>query len=136
LRDYFKRSENFAIYAMKDLAAVSHRKNLFRDPVDQTVLTRKVLEQVINFPHLRDEQRAVLQAIAALGPDAALKEHAFTNSGDPDKWKRDRNRRPILNPDAIAEAMGMPKRVVHRHLRDMRLILRDVFNPDGSLFSS
>ena len=42
LRDYFKRSENFGIYAMKDLAAVSHRKNLFRDPVDETLLTCKV----------------------------------------------------------------------------------------------
>jgi hypothetical protein len=136
LRDYFKRSENFAIYAMRDITGVAYRKNLFRDPIDEEVLTRKVLEQVINFPHLRDEHRAVLQTIAALGPDAALKEHAFTNSGDPDKWKRDRNRRPILNPDAIAAAMGLPKRDVHRYLCQMRPILRDMFNRDGSLFNN
>jgi hypothetical protein len=136
LRDYFKRYENFGIYAMRDIAGVSHRQNLFRDPIDEEVLTRKVLEQVINFPHLRNEHRAVLQTIAALGPDAALKEHAFTNSGDPDKWKRDRNRRPILNPDAIAAAMGLPKRDVHRYLCQMRPILRDMFNRDGSLFSN
>lgn len=135
LRDYFKRYENFGIYAMRDIAGVAHRKNLFRDPVDEDVLTRKVLEQVINFPHLRDEHRAVLQAIAALGPDVALKQHAFTNKGDPGKWRNRRNIRPILNPDAIAAAMGLPKRDVHRYLCQMRPILRDMFNRDGSLFS-
>lgn len=136
LRDYFRREEHFGIRAVGDMAAVSYRQSMFRDPVDEEVLTRKVLEQVINFPHLRDEHRAVLQTIAALGPDAALKEHAFTKSGDPDKWKRDRNRRPILNPDAIAGAMGLPKCDVHRYLCQMRPILRDMFNRDGSLFGN
>lgn len=136
LRDYFKRDENVEILAMPDIAGLCYRRNLFRDPIDEEVLTRSVLEQVINFPHLRDEHRAVLQTIAVLGPDAALKEHAFTKSGDPDKWKRDRNRRPILNPAAIAAAMGLPKRDVHRHLRQMRLVLRDTFNRDGSLFAN
>jgi hypothetical protein len=136
LRDFFKREENFGIRTVEDLTAVSYRQSLFRDSVDENVLTRKVLEQVINFPHLRDEHRAVLQAIAALGPDAALKEHRFSKSGDPDKWKRDRNRRPILNPDTIAEAMGLPKRDVHRYLCQMRPILRDMFNRNGSLFAS
>jgi hypothetical protein len=134
LRDYFKRYEHFGIHTVEDLTSISYRQSLFRDPLDEEVLTRKVLEQVINFPHLRDEHRAVLQTIAALGPDAALKEHRFSKSGDPDKWKRDRNRRPILNPDTIAEAMGLPKRDVHRYLCQMRPILRDMFNRDGSLF--
>jgi hypothetical protein len=134
LRDYFKREENFGVRTVEDVTAFSHRQNLFRDPVNEDVLTRKVLEQVINFPHLRDEHRAVLQTIAALGPDVALKEHRFSKSGDPDKWKRDRNRRPILNPDTIAQAMGLPKRDVHRYLCQMRPILRDVFNRDGNLF--
>ena len=75
-----------------------------------------------------------LQCIRALGPDRALKEHAYTASGDPDKWKRDRGRRPILDPDAIAEAMGTDRRTVHRNLREARIILRDVFNADGKLF--
>jgi hypothetical protein len=136
LRDYFKRYENFGIYAMRDVAGVANRKNLFRDPVDEAVLTRKVLEQVINFPHLRDEHRAVLQAIGSLGPDVALKQHAFTNKGDPGKWRNRRHIRPILNPDAIAAAMGLPKKDVHRYLCQMRPILRDMFNRDGSLFSS
>jgi hypothetical protein len=135
LRDYFKRYENFGIYAREDIAGVAHRRNLFRDPVDEDVLTRKVLEQVINFPHLRDEHRAVLQAIEALGPDVALKQHAFTNKGDPGKWRNRRNIRPILDPDAIAAAMGLPKSTVHRYLSQMRPILRDMFNRDGSLFS-
>jgi hypothetical protein len=134
LRDYFKREEHFGIRGVQDLAAIAARQNLFRDPVSQDMLTRRVLEEVINFPHLRDDQRAVLQTIAALGPDAALKEHAFTNSGDPDKWTRQRRSRPILNPDAIAEAMQVRKRDVHRLLRDARVILRDVFNRDGQLF--
>ena len=92
------------------------------------------LDQVTNYANLRPPVRATLQCIAALGPDFALKEHAYTASGDPDKWKRDRDRRPILDPDAIAEAMGIPKRDVHRYLCQARAILRQAFNADGRLF--
>jgi hypothetical protein len=48
--------------------------------------------------------------------------------------KRDRGRRPILDPDAIAEATGTSRGVVHRNLREARLILREVFNGAGRLF--
>src|SRR6185312_7600469 len=41
LRDFFKREENFGIRTVEDLTAVSYRQNLFRDPVDEDVLTRK-----------------------------------------------------------------------------------------------
>jgi hypothetical protein len=43
-------------------------------------------------------------------------------------------RRPILDPDAIAEAMVTDRRTVDRSLREARIILRDVFNADGTLF--
>lgn len=87
------------------MTAVSYRQSMFCDSVDQDVLTRKVQEEVINFPHLRDEHRAVLQTTAALGPDAALKEHALTKSGDPEKNRnRDLPRfvpRGALNCDSV-----------------------------------
>ena len=76
------------------------------------------------------------KCIRALGPDAALKEHAYTESGDPDKWKRDSGRGPILNPVAIAQAMGTDRRTVHTNLSEARIFLRSVFNPDGKLFLS
>ena len=92
--------------------------------------------QVTGFPNLRPDVCATLLCIRALGPDEALKEHAFTASGDPDKWKRERGRRPILNPNAIAQAMGTDRSTVHRNLREARIILRSAFNADGKLFLS
>ena len=88
------------------------------------------------FPNLRPDVCATLLCIRALGPDEALKDHAFTASGDPDKWKRERGRRPILNPNAIAQAMGTDRSTVHRNLREARTILRSAFNADGKLFLS
>jgi hypothetical protein len=87
-----------------------------------------------NFPNLRPRVCATLQCIQALGPDQALKEHTFTESGDPDKWKRERGRRPIRNPHAIAQAMGTDRRSVHTSLREARIILRNAFNANGKLF--
>ena len=118
-------SADFYSLGIPDLFPVSaeHRRGL-----------EELLDQVTNYANLRPPVRATLQCIAALGPDFALKEHAYTASGDPDKWKRDRDRRPILDPDAIAEAMGIPKRDVHRYLCQARVILRQAFNADGKLF--
>ena len=79
------------------------RKRPCRNKVEQDIITRELLDQVTSFPHLRPSVFQTLQCIRELGPDRALKEHAYTASGDPDKWKRDRGRRPILDPDAIAE---------------------------------
>jgi len=66
--------------------------------------------------------------------DEALKEHAYRALGDPDKWERQRGGRAILNREAIAEAMGITKRKVHQRLSQARVVLREVFNPDGKLF--
>jgi hypothetical protein len=43
-----------------------------------------------------------LNNIHSLGPDRAVKEHAFNAFGDPDAWKRERGRWPILDPKVIA----------------------------------
>ena len=134
VRDYFKRDENCGIRTVEDVTAVSPRKKPFRNTVERDIITRELLDQVTNFADLRAPVRRTLQYIAALGPDFALKEHAYTASGDPDKCKRERGRRPILDPDAIAEAMGIRKRAVHRYLRQARVILREAFNADGKLF--
>ena len=134
LRSYFMREENSGIRPAGDVRGVRSRKTLVPNTVERELIARELLEQVTNYENLRPAVQATLQCIAALGPDFALKEHAYTASGDPDKWKRDRGRRPILDPDAIAEAMGIPKPDVHRYLREARVILRQAFNPDGRLF--
>jgi hypothetical protein len=134
LRRYFAREENSGVRPVADVRAVHIPKTVLRNAIEREVIARELLDQVTNYADLRRPVRATLQCIAALGPDLALKEHAYTVSGDPDKWKRERDRRPILDPDVIAEAMGIPKRNVHRYLREARVILRQAFNADGKLF--
>ena len=128
VRSYFMREENDGVRAVANPATASSRKRPFRNKVEQDAITRELLRQVTNFPHLRAPLVETLQCISALGPDGALKEQAYPN------LKRDRGRRPILDPDAIAEAMGTNRAAVHRNLREARLILREVFNADGKLF--
>jgi len=134
LRAYFRREENSGIRSVGDVSAIRSRETVVPNTIEREVIAGELLEQVTNWPYLRSPLLAMLQCIAALGPDLALKEHAYTASGDPDKWKREWHRRPILDADAIAEAMGIPKQDVHRYLCQARVILRHVFNPDGRLF--
>jgi hypothetical protein len=134
LRRYFTREENSGIRPVGDVGAVRARKTVLPNAIEREVIARELLDQVTNYANLRPPVRVTLQCIATLGPDFALKEHAYTASGDPDKWKRERDRRPILDPDVVAEAMGIPKQDVHRYLCQARVILRQTFNPDGRLF--
>jgi len=134
LRSYFMREENSQIRPVGDVRAVRTRKTIPAVAVEREIIAKELLDQVTNYPNLRPPVLATLQCIAALGPDFALKEHAFTASGDPDKWKRDRDRRPILDSEAIAEAMGIPKCDVHRYLCQARVILRQAFNADEGYF--
>jgi hypothetical protein len=136
LRRCFTRGENSRIRPAGDVRAVRTRRTVVRNTVEREIIARELLDQVTNYANLRSPVRATLQCIAALGPDFALKEHAYTASGDPDKWKRDRDRRPILDSGAIAEAMGIPKPDVHRYLCQARVILRQAFNADGRLFQN
>jgi hypothetical protein len=134
VRSYFRREENASLSTVADLATVPTRTRPHRNQAEQDIITRELLNQVTGYANLRPHVGATLRCIQALGPDQALKEHAFTESGDPDKWKRDRGRRPILNPNAIAQSMGTDRRSVHTNLREARIILRNVFNADGKLF--
>jgi hypothetical protein len=134
VRAYFRRGENDAISAAADFAAHWIQKGASRNEVEEEIITRELLGQVTSFSELRPPVRATLECIRSLGPDRALKGHAFTASGDPDAWKRERGRRPILDPNTIAQSMGVPKSKVHQHLREARLILRQAFNQDGKLF--
>ena len=136
VRSYFKREENDGIRAVADLSALPIHIKARDNQAEQDIIARDLLDQVTGFPNLRPDVCATLLCIRALGPDEALKEHAFTASGDPDKWKRERGRRPILNPNAIAQAMGSDRSTVHRNLREARIILRSAFNADGKLFLS
>lgn len=134
LRGYFGRQENRDVCAVGDVRRVRTRRRPFRNVVEEEIIARELLEQVINYANLSDVLRATLQCIAALGPDFALSERPYRAAGDPDKWARQRGRRPVLSAEAIAQAMGVETRDVHRNLRQARLALRKAFNPDGSLF--
>ena len=136
VRAYFRRGENDGIRAAADLTACVAPKKSPRTEVEDEIITWELLDQVTTFPQLRPPVRATLECIRSLGPDHALKEHAFTASGDPDAWKRERGRRPILDPRAIAQAMGVSKAKVHQYLREARIILRQAFDQDGRLFLS
>jgi hypothetical protein len=134
VRAYFRRGENDGIRAAADLTAFVAPNELSGAEVEEQMITWELLDQVTTFPQLRQPVRATLECIRSLGPDHALKEHAFTASGDPDAWKRERGRRPILDPKVIAQAMGLSKAKVHQYLREARIILRQAFNRDGKLF--
>lgn len=134
LHGYFGRQEHSDVCAVGDVRRVRTRRRPFRNVVEEEIIARELLEQVINYPNLSDVLRATLQCIAALGPDFALGERPYRAAGDPDKWARQRGRRPVLSAEAIAQAMGIETRDVHRNLRQARLALRKVFNPDGRLF--
>lgn len=115
---------------------MSSRKLQVCGQPEQDIFTRDLLNRMTSFPNRRPAVGAPLACIRGPGLDVALKERAYAASGDPDKWKGDRGRRPILNPNAIAEAMGTDRGTVHRNLREARIRLRTVFNPDGRLFLS
>ncbi len=134
VRSYFMRQENDGVRPVENLAKAAAHQKLFRNSIEHDIIIRDLLDQVTNFPQLRAPVLATLQCIAALGPHRAIKDHAYTESGDSHKWKRARRQRPILDPDAIAEAMGIPKQDVHRYLCQARVILREAFNADGKLF--
>src|SRR5579859_2754943 len=104
LRAYFMREENIGIRPVADVRTVRTHKTVLPNTIERETIARELLDKVTNYPHLRPLVRATLQCIATLGPDCALKKHAYTASGDPDKWERQRGGRPILDPDAIAEA--------------------------------
>ncbi len=134
VRAYFRREENHGIRTAADLTAFAAPKRPSRNEVEDEIITWELLDRVTTSPQLRPPVRATLECIRSLGPDHAVKEHAFTASGDPDAWKRDRGRRPILDSKVIAEAMGVSKAKVHQYLREARIILRQAFNQDGKLF--
>jgi|ERR1700739_437632 len=134
LRAYFRRGENDGVRAEADLTVFAIATKPSRNEAEGEIITWELLDQVTTFPQLRPPVRATLECIRSLGADHALKQHAFTTSGDPDAWKRERGRRPILNPKVIAQAMGVKKAKVHQYLREARLILRQEFNQDGKLF--
>lgn len=134
VRAYFRRGENDGVRAAADLTAFAAPNKHFRNELEEEIITWELLDRVTTFPQLRPPVRATLECIRSLGPDHAVKEHAFTASGNPDAWKRERGRRPILDPKVIAQAMGVSKAKVHQYLREARIILRQAFNRDGKLF--
>jgi DNA-directed RNA polymerase specialized sigma24 family protein len=132
LRAYFRKQDTRGIRTVADIECF---KMHYGTDVEKEVITWDLLDRVATFPQLRPPVRATLECIRVLGPHYAIKEHAFTKSGDPDKWKRNRCIRPVLDPEVIANAMGISKAKVHQYLHEARIILRQAFNQDGDLFN-
>lgn len=130
----FNRKENYRIRTVGDVRGVRTRKMVLRSTIERELIAKDLLDQVTNYPCLRPPLHSTLQCIAALGPDFALKEHAYTAAGDPDRCKREWHRRPILDFEAIAQAMGMEIEDVHYNVRQARTALHKIFNADGRLF--
>jgi hypothetical protein len=130
----FNRKENYRIRTVRDVKTVRTRKTVLSSTIERELIAKDLLDQVTNYPCLRPSLHSTLQCIAALGPDFALKEHAYTTAGDPDRCKREWHRRPILDFEAIAQSMGVEIEDVHYNLRQARTALHKIFNADGRLF--
>ena len=131
------RQEYWGIKVVEDVTKFDRIRGRYRNPAEQELITRDLLEQVTTFPHLMEEQARVLKTIAALGPEEALRQtDYYQQGGDKTNHKHIRGRRHILNLVGIANAMGVKKQKVKNLLKDSRRILRDVFNRDGRLFAS
>ncbi len=59
------REENDSIRAAANVATASSRKKPIRNKVEQDVITRELLKQVMNFPQLRAPLIETLQCVAA-----------------------------------------------------------------------
>ena len=129
---------NWHIQGVEDLAKFGNATDQRRNPVERDVISRKLLDQVTTFPHLREEQSRMLKTIADLGPEKALRhDNCYWKNGRHEPAsKQVRRRRAMLNLDAIAEAMGVKYLKAQNLLKQTREILRDFFNHDGRLFTS
>lgn len=131
------RDEHWNIKSVEDVTKFDRITGRHKNPAEQELITRDLLEQVTTFPHLMEEQARVLKTIAALGPEEALRHtDYYQQGGDKTNQKHIRGRRHILNLTGIANAMGVKKQKVKNLLKDSRRILRDIFNRDGRLFAS
>jgi len=128
---------NWHIEGVEDLAKFANAADQRRNPVERGAISRKLLEQVTTFPHLREEQSRMLKTILALGPEKALRhDNCYWKNGRHEPTsKQVRRRRPMLNLDAIADAMGVKYLTLENLLKQTREILRDFFNHDGRLFT-
>jgi len=130
------RQEHWNIKGVEDVTKIYSNRGRFENSAERELITRDLLEQITTFPHLMEEQARVLKTIAALGPEKALRQTNYYRNGDLSRHKHIRGRRAILDLAGIANAMGVNKQKVKNLLKDTRQILRDVFNPSGSLFAA
>ena len=134
---FHHRQEHWGIQGVEDVSRLYRIKDTYDNPAERELITRDLLEQVITFPYLMEEQARVLKTIAALGPEKALRHtNYYQQGGDKAHHKHIRGRRSILDLAGIAKAMGVNKTKVKNLLKDSREILRGSFNPHGRLFQT
>jgi hypothetical protein len=131
------RQENWDIEGVEDLSKFPSVQDRRRNPVEQDVIARDLLEQVITFPYLSEEQSRMLKAIAALGPEKALRHDScyWKNGRHEPRSKQIRRRRAMLDLDTLAATMGIDKIKLQSILKQSREILRGFFDRDGRLFT-
>jgi hypothetical protein len=133
---YFTRYEHSRMQTVQDLEIVAPRSATCRNPVEQELITRDLLEQITRYPLLQRAVSKTLQCIAELGPDRAIKEHRCTENRDPERSKSVRKLKPMLNAEAIAKIRGIKPSVVLSEIYPARKVLRKAFNGDGRLFQT
>jgi len=123
---FYSRKENTGLLTVDDLSTI--RTPVTPNTTVADIATREILDQILALPELRPSEREVLQCIATLGPDVALKQIVLNGV------KTRINRLTRLDSRAIAKALNIAPSQVQGRLSGARATIRRVFNDDGKLF--
>ncbi len=128
LQTFFNREENTRVISVASCEiaqACRHRGNR-RNAVEEQIISRELLDKIAKLKNGPNNGRRILQCILELGPDAVKLRSRRDPQGD--------IRRPLIDAIAVGEAMGIKRHTVDKYLGQARAILRETFNPDGTLF--
>lgn len=128
LQAFFNREENMRVIGVgcsETVHACRHR-GARRNTVEEQVISRELLDKIANLKNAPSNARRILQCIMELGPDAVKPRNRRDPEGD--------IRRPLIDVIAVGEGMGITRKTVDKYLGQARAIVRETFNPDGTLF--
>lgn len=132
---FFNRGEFRRVEMVGNIEEVPCRTLANRNPAEQQVIARQLLEQIQEYPLLQRALSKTLACIVDLGAGHALKE-CDPPHNDPNRRAAKRYNVSVLDCAAIAKARGVKVGTVWGHLNMARQVLRMAFNGDGSLFQS
>lgn len=127
LQAFFNRAENTRVIGVGCSETVHVRHHRARgNTVEDWIISRELLEKITTLKGVPNNARRILQCIMELGPDAVKPRNKRDLEGD--------IRRPLIDVIAAGEAMGITRKTVDKYLGEARAIVRETFNPDGTLF--